>query len=219
VGVFGSYDDEPDGRSLISDFRNLLHHHVHHAAHGPASTFWAGLGAIRRDVFLTASGFDESKFAESSIEDIDLGMRLVAGGSRIVLDSGIQGKHLKVWTLRAMITTDLLRRGSPWVRLLLEQGSDSKALNLGWRHRLSAVASLACVGALLGRKHRVAAISLSVLISLNADFYLLLYRQRGMRQVFAGVPLHVLHHLLGVLAVPLGTYQHFRAEDKNAKRR
>ena len=50
--LFGSYDDDPADQALVSRFRNLLHHHVHQEGAGPAETFWAGLGAIRRDSFL-----------------------------------------------------------------------------------------------------------------------------------------------------------------------
>ena len=51
AAVFGAYDDDPAEPDLVSGFRNLLHHHVHTEAAGPASTFWAGLGAIRAEVF------------------------------------------------------------------------------------------------------------------------------------------------------------------------
>jgi len=37
--VFGSYDDDPAAGSVVSDFRNLLHHHVHHQNAGAATTF------------------------------------------------------------------------------------------------------------------------------------------------------------------------------------
>jgi len=47
--LFGSYDDVPTEPGTVSQFRNLLHHHVYQAAGGDASTFWAGLGAVRRD--------------------------------------------------------------------------------------------------------------------------------------------------------------------------
>src|SRR5206468_4033243 len=50
--VFGSYDDDPAAAGLVSGFRNLLHHHVHHASAGPATTFWTGLGAVRHQTFL-----------------------------------------------------------------------------------------------------------------------------------------------------------------------
>src|SRR5436189_1921427 len=29
VALFGSYDDDPERHGPVSDFRNLLHHHVH----------------------------------------------------------------------------------------------------------------------------------------------------------------------------------------------
>jgi cellulose synthase/poly-beta-1,6-N-acetylglucosamine synthase-like glycosyltransferase len=210
VAVFGSYDDDPAGASVVSDFRNLLHHHVHQNGSGPASTFWAGLGAIRRDAFLGAGGFDESRFPHPSVEDIELGIRLSSNGARIVLDPSIQGKHLKRWTLAGMVRTDLLRRGAPWVQLLLETRTGSRALNLGWRHRVSVVASILLVAALLTRRPKLAAGGALTMLLLNRSFYLLLVRRRGWRQAAAGPPLHVLHHLVSAAAVPLGTVAYVR---------
>jgi GT2 family glycosyltransferase len=208
VALFGSYDDDPERNGLVSDFRNLLHHHVHQSGAGPATTFWAGLGAIRRADFLALDGFDEVRFPDASIEDIELGMRLAADGKRIVLDPSIQGKHLKHWTLASMIRTDLGRRGIPWVRLLLDNRASSDTLNLSMRHRASAAASFALVGGLLARKPSVVGGAASALLALNASFYTLLLRKRGLRQVAAGFPLHVLHHLVSVSAVPIALSQH-----------
>jgi GT2 family glycosyltransferase len=211
VAVFGSYDDDPERHGPVSDFRNLLHHHVHQSGAGPASTFWAGLGAIRRDEFLAVGGFDEARYPHASIEDIELGMRLAGKGKRIALEPSIQGKHLKRWTLSSMIRTDLTRRGVPWVRLLLDQGAPSDALNLGLRHRASAAASVALVGALVARKPRVVGAAALTLLALNAGFYSLLLRRRGPRHAAAGVPLHVLHHLVSVTAVPIALSQQLLA--------
>jgi GT2 family glycosyltransferase len=214
--LFGAYDDDPHPGGVVSDFRNLLHHHVHHSSPGPATTFWAGLGAIRRDEFLGVGGFDEHRFPYPSVEDIELGMRLAARSKRIVLDPAIQGKHLKRWTLGSVVSTDLLRRGSPWVQLLIDRGTDSTTLNLGWRHRASAAASIGCIAALLVRKPKLAGAALSMLFCLNTDFYVLLYKKRGLRQVAIGVPLHLLHHIVSVIAVPVGVSQHFRAKARDA---
>jgi GT2 family glycosyltransferase len=208
AAVFGSYDDDPAAPGMVSDFRNLLHHHVHQEGAGPATTFWAGLGAVRREVFLTLGGFDELRFPEASVEDIDLGMRLVANGGRIVLDPAIQGKHLKRWSLGSMARTDLLRRGVPWVRLLLEQGSASTALNLGWRRRAGATASLAVVGAMVAGRPRLAASFLVVLVGLNRPFYALLLERRGPLAAVAGIPLQLVHDLTSAAAIPLGVAAH-----------
>jgi len=208
TAVFGSYDDDPERHGLVSDFRNLLHHHVHQEGAGEAMTFWAGLGAVRREAFLAVGGFDEQRFRRASIEDIELGMRLAAQGRKIILDPTIQGKHLKRWTLTTMVSTDLLRRGIPWVRLLAESESTSVALNLSWRHRVSAVASVVLAGSVIARQKRVGFVALGALCALNAPFYLLLFRRRGWQQVTAGIPLHVVHHLTGSIAVPAAVTAH-----------
>ena len=62
IAVFGSYDDAPEATGTVSSFRNLLHHHVHQQAAGRATTFWAGLGAVRRDAFLDVGGFDPERY-------------------------------------------------------------------------------------------------------------------------------------------------------------
>jgi GT2 family glycosyltransferase len=210
TAVFGSYDDNPPPGGTVSTFRNLLHHHVHQQSPGPAATFWAGLGAIRRRAFLEIGGFDERRFRTASVEDIELGMRLAAAKQRIELDPNIQGTHFKQWTLRDMLYTDVFRRGVPWVALLLASQSPSTTLNLGWRHRLSAASSVAAVGALAGRRVKLAGAALCALVALNARYYGLLLRRLGPARAAVGVALHVLHHLSGVAAVPLGVLQHLR---------
>ena len=227
TAVFGSYDDAPPG-GTVAAFRNLLHHHVHHRGAGPASTFWSGLGAIRRDAFLAAGGFDGERFPHPSIEDVDLGARLVADGARIVLDPAIQGTHLKAWTLRSMVRTDFARRGVPWVALLLRSGqlrlagagpadadhagtsSAATALNLGWRHRASAAACATGVAGVLLRRPLAAVAALLVLLGANRDFYVLLARRRGVAEAVAGIGLHALHHLTALAALPAGVAVHLR---------
>jgi cellulose synthase/poly-beta-1,6-N-acetylglucosamine synthase-like glycosyltransferase len=207
AAVFGSYDDAPAGTSLVSSFRNLLHHHVHQDSGGDASTFWAGLGAIRADAFRDVGGYDEARYDAPSIEDIELGVRLSESGRRIVLDPEILGTHLKVWTLPQMVMTDFGRRGVPWVRLLLERGH-STTLNLGWRHRLSTLAAMAATISLLARRPRVAAASSLALVALNRRFYSLLAARLGAPRAIAALPLHVVHLLTGAAAAAVGVVSH-----------
>jgi glycosyl transferase family 2 len=210
VAVFGSYDDAPEAPGAVSQFRNLLHHFVHQRSGGAATTFWAGLGAIRRDVFAAAGGFDARRYPAASIEDIELGMRLAGEGARMELDPALQGTHLKRWTLGTMMRTDLQARGVPWVALLAREGTAPSGLNLGWRHRLSAAASIVLVTSLAARRPRQATLAVAGLICLNAEFYALLLRRRGPTEAAVGVGLHALHHLTGACAVPLGLLQHAR---------
>lgn len=207
AALFGSYDDDPGGRGIVSDFRNLLHHHVHQQNPGPATTFWSGVGAIRRDVFLELGGFDErrdeARFPLASVEDIELGMRLHARGGCILLDPRIQGKHLKTWTLMNMTTTDLFRRGVPWLRLVLENRSGTATLNLGWRNRVGIAASAFLLLAVARRNVWLTGGTLALLIALDRPFYALILRRRGLATAAASVPLHVVHRLTSVAAVPI----------------
>jgi glycosyltransferase involved in cell wall biosynthesis len=130
VAIFGTYDDCPEARGLISVYRNLLHRHVHLRGAGESETFWAGLGAVRASAFAEVGGFDTPRFPRPQIEDIELGYRLRDRGGRILLDPAIQGTHLKRWTLMAMLRTDVRDRGIPWMRLLLERrGRTAASLN------------------------------------------------------------------------------------------
>jgi len=208
VAIFGAYDDDPADPGLTSRYRNLLHHHVHAEAEGEAETFWAGLGAIRREPFDEAGGFDAEAFPEPSVEDIELGMRLRRGGARIALDPEIRGRHLKTWTPRSMVATDFGRRGVPWARLLLRNGKGSTALNLGWRRRASAAASVALLGSLLARRPRLAAAALAANLVLDRDLYALLSRRGGPKLLLAGIGLHQLHQLSAAASVPAALALH-----------
>jgi glycosyltransferase involved in cell wall biosynthesis len=200
--LFGSYDDEPEERDVVSTFRNLLHHYVHQGAAGRVNSFWAGLGAVRRSDFEQVGGFD-TRIARASVEDIELGARLAAIPSRIELDPQIQGKHLKRWTLPTMVRTDLRQRGIPWTRLALRGRATRCSLNLAWRHRLSAATSLLILLSLTRRSPRGATASVGVLFTLNRSFYRVL-AGRGRRYLVTGIALHVIHHLTSALALVVG---------------
>ena len=218
AALFGSYDDDPDGRGLVSGYRNLLHHHVHQLGAGPATTFWAGLGAVRKDAFAAVGGFDADRFPRPAIEDIELGLRLHKTGRRIVLDPELQGKHLKAWTFTRMVDTDLRRRAIPWLRLLLAEDAPSTALNLGRRHRVATAAAVGLAVALVRRRGRPAAAASALLLVLDGDFYTLLLRRRGWRLGAAGVPLHIVHRLTSAVAVPLAVAAHLAAARSSRRR-
>lgn len=136
--VFGSYGLTPAAVNLISQYKNLLHHHMHQHAHPEASTFWSGCGAVRRERFLQLGGFDEG-FRRPCIEDIEFGTRLKGSGGKIRLAPDIQVTHTKHWTLSSVVRTDFFDRALPWTRLILKQQSFPNDLNLKMSQRICVV--------------------------------------------------------------------------------
>ena len=220
AGIFGAYDAAPPARGLVSQYRNLLHHRIHSQAPGEAETFWSGLGAIRRSVFLAAGGFDETMH---QLEDIDLGYRVRALGHRILLRPEIQGTHLKRWTLRSMVVTDLFGRGVTWMRLHLAEGRAGRPGTLNLRPAeklltlLTGVAAVALGVGLLWRHPLwliAAGLCLTVVMLGNLPLLLWFARERGPGFALRVVPLRLLYYLLNVLAAGIGFLQHLIARGR-----
>lgn len=200
--VFGSYDSEPTDPGLVSQYRNLLHHFVHQTSRHDATTFWAGCGAVRKQSFERAGGFDTERYPGAMIEDIELGHRMRRLGMRIRLDPSIQVKHLKRWTLFRMIQADIFYRGIPWMRLLFRDGPASKEigdLNLKIAGILSVALTWAAVFLLVLsiRQPRLlygVCIVLGLTLALNFPTYRFFWRARGPRFALTVIPLNLLYH-------------------------
>lgn len=213
AALFGSYDADPAAPGLVSRYRNLLHHHVHHSGRAEASTFWAGCGAVRRDAFEAVGGFDAGRYPQPSVEDIELGARLIRAGYRIRLDPGVQAKHLKAWSLAGMLRTDALARAAPWTELALETGGFPRDLNTGLRGRVGLAAVFAAVGCLAASPWwppaAIAALLLLALaVLLELELFRTLRREGGLGLVLAAVPLHALHHLAAGTGLAVGLVRH-----------
>ncbi len=139
TAVFGSYDTTPAGASWFSRYKNLMHRYYHQTARRQAKTFWAGCGAVRADMFRKLGGFDVATYKVPSIEDIELGYRICAAGGVIVVDPTLLGKHLKVWTIRNAVFTDIFRRALPWSRLMIAREGLGDDLNTSKAERGRAV--------------------------------------------------------------------------------
>jgi len=207
--LFGSYDDTPSEKDFLSQYRNLLHHYVHQNSNSDAATFWAGCGAVRKDIFVELNGYDYKRFAEPSIEDIELGYRMREKGYRIRLDKNLQVTHLKHWDWYSMIKTDIFNRAVPWSRLILQTKSLPEDMNL----RISDRVSTALVGLLLvslfflilglldhfsffstGGMISASVITLILLIYLNRDLYGFFLDKRGLKFTLLVIPVHLLYY-------------------------
>jgi len=139
AALFGSYDESPAWDDFLSQYKNLMHHYVHQVSREEAVTFWAGCGAMRREIFLQFGGFNTKKYPNPSIEDIELGYRLSGAGRKIRLDKRVQVKHLKKWTVRGLLRADILYRAVPWTWLILETQNLPRDLNLTHKSQFSSV--------------------------------------------------------------------------------
>ena len=200
AAVFGSYDDQPAERDFLSQYKNFFHHFVHQNSRTEAATFWAGCGAIRRDVFQEIGGFDQEKYPQPSIEDIELGYRVKRKGYQIVLDKELQVQHLKRWTLTSLLRSDIFCRAVPWSKLVLETREMLRDLNLKQSHRVSSgLVGLWILATLLSVLEPrlacfVVALPLGVLI-LNWRLYQFFFQKRGFRFAVTAFVAHFVYYL------------------------
>ena len=212
AAVFGSYDDAPGDPGFLSQYRNLLHHFVHQTSREEASTFWAGCGAVRRGAFGAVGGFDEG-YAQPSIEDIELGSRLVRAGHAIRLVKDLQVKHLKRWRLGDMLSTDLLRRAAPWTELMLREKRVVNDLNVRARDRASVLLAFAPLLSLLAGWRwplllGTTAVAGTLIVALNASFFSFLRRRRGLPFSAATLPAYWAFLLVCGAGFALGLLRH-----------
>lgn len=203
AAIFGAYDDQPPGRGFVARYKNLLHHYTHQHSQREASTFWAGCGGIRRDVFVELGGFAE-RYTRPSIEDIELGVRLRQAGYRVWLCPEIQVTHLKNWTLPSLLSSDIRDRAIPWTRLILRQGRVPTDLNLDNTSRLSALAAWCGVlfflaGIFVTPLWIGALLALIALLALKRDLYIFFARHGGLAFASAAIGLHILYLLYSSL--------------------
>ncbi len=206
VAVFGSYDSNPPARNFFSRYKNLVHHYYHQRARDEASTFWSGCGAVRRETFLAAGGFDVEHYKYPSIEDIELGHRLIKAGGRVRLLRDVQCTHLKVWRFGNLIHTEIFRRALPWSRLIIHSGEGiPDDLNVGMVEQLRAaiaVVLLLFTLALLVGLLNPALYLLPLLLALyaNREIAHFFYRNGGLLFACEALLFHQLYYLYSASA-------------------
>lgn len=209
AAAFGAYDEEPRDAGFMSQYKNLAHSYFHQISKSEARTFWAGVGAVRRTAFDDVGGFDE-RFARPCVEDIELGYRLSSHGYKVLLDPSIRGCHLKRWTFRSSVRSDLRDRGIPWTQLILSFNGLDNDLNLQVRQRLAVVLAYAFAAFAIAAVASplwllAAALALAGLVAVNADYYAFFARRKGARFALRVVPVHVVHHLCNGVSFAIGT--------------
>ena len=213
AALIGSYDDAPGADNFLSQYKNLFHHYTHQVSSEVASTFWGACGAIRRSVFQTIGGFDES-YRKPCIEDIELGYRLKRAGYSIRLCKNIQIKHLKRWQPLSLLRAEIFYRALPWAQLMLRDRQFEADLNLNQTNQLSVIfafalsGSLVTLGPLPGLWMVTVALAVGLLL-LNADVYRFFHDKRGLVFALRVIPWHWFYFLYGGAAFAYATISHY----------
>jgi glycosyltransferase involved in cell wall biosynthesis len=220
AALFGSYDDDPPHRSLVSLYKNLQHHFVHHNSPREPASFWTGVGAIRREIFVRLGGFNEC-YERPSIEDIELGVRLKDAGYQVRLCPDVQVTHLKRWNIFSLLRSDILDRAVPWTRLILSTSRLPAELNLELKSRVSAMGvwillMLAGLGFWFHAAWFGSLSLLGILIGTNFPLYRFFYERGGLWFAMGAISLHFFYFFYSSLTFGLVWIEHlFSKKNQN----
>ena len=214
--MFGSYDENPPAPGFASQYKNLMHRYYHMNSSRQATTFWSGCGVVRRDAFLRLNGFDIEQFTKPSIEDIELGYRIRAAGGEIVLDPELLCTHLKEWSLREVVMTDVLKRAVPWSRLIATREMPENNLNVSTPERIRAgiaglwaLTIMVALSGLIGIHGGMIFMAMTI-IMVGANWRLLMFfaGRKGLPFALAALAFHQVYYIYSAVTFSLVSLRH-----------
>ena len=108
--------------------------------------------------------------------------------------------HLKRWTLKSVIYTDVMCRAVPWARLMLSRAGMTDDLNVGKAERLRALLAgvlvLSLFAPAFGAAFAWLPLAMFILaIAANWDLFTFFSTRRGIVFALAGILFHQLYYL------------------------
>jgi len=216
--VIGSYSAETPARNFTSRYKNYLHHYTHQLYNGEVSSFFTACGAIRRSVFDTLEGFDET-INTTALEDVDLGYRIHTLGLRVRLLSSIKVTHLKRYSLFSLFMSDFFHRAIPYTKLMISHNNYKNELSTGTKNIFSVfLIFILLITTVLSICFKNVFISISclgiftALIFVNLSFYMFLNSRAGICFTILGIIMQIWGYLYSGFGVLLGLLQYFIIE-------
>ena len=203
IGTYTPISSRPDPCSRYHNFFTFYHHDL---SGDEVEWFWGAIGAVRREAFLAAGGFDE-RYAGAAAEDIQFGYELCERGYRIAYLRELAGDHLHRFGLRSMLWNDY-RKAVLGTKLYLTRKRPGRGRH-GFSNPANALALIAVLllmVSLLGLGFGLVPwftplLCLILFMVVNGKFYRALAESLGGKFLLAAVPLH----LLSFLAIAAGT--------------
>lgn len=208
--VFGAYTIEPLYKNFFTVYKNLVHHFTHYISRKRVHTFWAGCGAIRKEVFFKLGGFDES-YQAPCVEDIELGYRLTENGYKVKLEPSIQVTHGKRYNLKTLIMSDIKFRAIPWAKLLAIKNIFYADLNLRMANIISGIILGILIPICILAAWPLSEILLPLAIGLpiiylllNVRIFSFVLKQKGILFLLKFIPMYTLTYLYSIVGFIIG---------------
>ncbi|MCJ7612200.1 MAG: glycosyltransferase family 2 protein [Candidatus Aminicenantes bacterium] len=135
--VVASYEMDTPAEGFFSKFKNIRHHYVHQNADKEGWTLAGGFSSIRKSKFEEMGGFKGLY-----LEDIIMGYKLHRKHNRILFCKNIQVVHLKKYSLRTLLISDVFHRSIPWMQIMLRERIWKNDLNTGMSNIISVVLAM-----------------------------------------------------------------------------
>ena len=152
-------------------------------------------------------------FNRPSIEDIELGYRLIEAGGKLRLLTNLQCTHLKECRFVNLIHTEVFCRAIPWAKLMLRRGGLDNDLNVGVSERIKALlAGLLVLTALLALGGVISSVY-TVIVALavvyaNWDLFKLFHKRKGFWFALRGLLFHQIYYLYSASAFAWALLEH-----------
>jgi len=213
--VIGVYAVSQESKGFYSQYQNLFTIFNHERSKGYIGWFWTAMGAVTREAFEAAGGFNEH-YTGASAEDVELGYMMNRKGFKILYDNRIRGIHYHHHSLRSLLKNNF-KKSAALVELTWKMARHDRSSH-GFTDRRNFVALVAAAlltGSLIlflldvrwGVLHIAA---WAVFVSANLPFYRFLRTEKGALFVLRTIFLHYLIYLTVGLGSVLGTSRYYR---------
>ncbi len=212
--VIGVYTKTQESKGFYSQYQNLFTIFNHEKSSDYISWFWTAMGAVKRESFEDAGGFNED-YSGASAEDVELGYTLCRKGYRILYDNRIKGIHFHHHSLRSLLRNNYLKSAA-LVELVWKMSKEDKFAH-GFSDKRNFYAMVAMSVMTLSilllpfslKWAGLFTIALAAFVLANLPFYRFLWEEKGFFFLVRTIFLHYLIYLTVGIGSVLGTSRYY----------